>query len=388
MSGVIKLKDNIYNVGVSDNKIDLFEGQYVVKNGMRYNSYLILDDKIALMDTVDKNFTQEWLDNIKEVLNGKEPDYLIIHHMEPDHSANIENFMNQYKKTIIVSSLKAFQMMDNFFHTSFKDRQLVVSENSELDLGNHKLHFMTAPMVHWPEVIVSYEEKDKILFSADAFGKFGKQTTTDNWLDEARRYYIVIVGKYGVQVQNLLKKVSQFDISMICSLHGPALSDNLAYYLNYYNLWSTYKPEEKGLLIAYTSVYGHTKEAVEKLKEELIKSGYHNVEVVDLARSDMSECVAKAFKYSTLVLSTTTYNADIYPFMKEFINHLTERNFSNRKIGLIENGSWAPMANKVMKEMFEKSKNLDFIGEVHIKSALNEDSMNELMNLKEALLNN
>ena len=388
MSGVIKLKDNIYNVGVSDNKIDLFEGQYVVKNGMRYNSYLILDDKIALMDTVDKNFTQEWLDNIKEVLNGKEPDYLIIHHMEPDHSANIENFMNQYKKTIIVSSLKAFQMMDNFFHTSFKDRQLVVSENSELDLGNHKLHFMTAPMVHWPEVIVSYEEKDKILFSADAFGKFGKQTTTDNWLDEARRYYIGIVGKYGVQVQNLLKKVSQFDISMICSLHGPALSDNLAYYLNYYNLWSTYKPEEKGLLIAYTSVYGHTKEAVEKLKEELIKSGYHNVEVVDLARSDMSECVAKAFKYSTLVLSTTTYNADIYPFMKEFINHLTERNFSNRKIGLIENGSWAPMANKVMKEMFEKSKNLDFIGEVHIKSALNEDSMNELMNLKEALLNN
>ena len=356
----MKLPNDIRYIGVNDHKVDLFEGQYIVPNGMSYNSYLILDEKTAVMDTVDANFTHEWLDNIQNVLGDKAPDYLIIQHMEPDHSANIHNFAKLYPATKIVSSAKAFAMMKNFFGTDFADRQIVVGEGSTLSLGKHQLVFVTAPMVHWPEVIVTYDAAEKLLFSADGFGKFGALDVDEPWADEARRYFIGIVGKYGAQVQALLKKAAALDIRTICPLHGPVLSENLGYYLNLYNTWSGYQPEEEGIVLAYTSVYGNTKKAVMQLAEKLAAKGCPKVVVHDLARCDMALAVADAFRYSKLVLATTTYNADIFPFMREFINHLTERNFANRTVGLIENGSWAPLAAKIMKGLLEKCKNLIF----------------------------
>ena len=367
-------KDVVY-VGVNDHDIDLFEGQYVVPNGMAYNSYVILDEKTAVMDTVDAAFTHEWMDNVQSALGGRKPDYLIVQHMEPDHSANIANFVKAYPDVKIVSSQKAFQMMKNFFGTDYAERQIVVGEGSTLDLGKHKLTFVTAPMVHWPEVIVTYDATDKILFSADGFGKFGALDVEEDWACEARRYYIGIVGKYGVQVQNLLKKAAGLDIQMICPLHGPVLTENLGYYLNLYNTWSSYQPEEEGVVICYTSVYGNTKKAVLRLAEQLKNNGCPKVAINDLARDDMAEAVEDAFRYSKMVLATTTYNADIFPFMKEFIHHLTERNYQNRTVALIENGSWAPMAAKIMKEMLSSSKNLTFAETpVKILSALNEES--------------
>ena len=378
--------NDIKYVGVNDHKIDLFEGQYKVKNGMSYNSYVIMDEKICVMDTVDKNFTHEWLDNLSSLLGKKEPDYLVIQHMEPDHSANILNFMKLYKKTLIVSSAKAFQMMQNFFGTDFSDRQIVIAEGNQLPLGKHTLHFVAAPMVHWPEVMVTYDDYDKVLFSADGFGKFGALDVTEDWADEARRYYIGIVGKYGAQVQSLLKKAANLDIQMICPLHGPVLNSNLGYYLNLYDIWSSYRVEQEGICICYTSVYGHTKEAVLKLEAKLKAKGAPKVEVYDLARMDMAKAVDSAFKFGKIVLATTTYNADIYPFMKEFINHLTERNFQNRKIALMENGTWAPLAAKTMKQMLENSKNLTFYENVvHIKSALNEESLGQIDKLVEEM---
>lgn len=371
--------NDIKYVGVNDHQVDLFEGQYVVKNGMSYNSYVILDEKIAVMDTVDAHFTHEWLDNLQEVLNGRTPDYLIIQHMEPDHSANIVNFMKVYKNTTVVASAKAFAMMKQFFGTDFEEQRIVIKEGDTLSLGKHELSFVAAPMVHWPEVMVTYDSYDKALFSADGFGKFGALDVEDDWTDEARRYYIGIVGKYGAQVQNLLKKASALDIQMICPLHGPVLKENLSYYLGLYNTWSSYAVEQEGIVIAYTSIYGHTKRAVELLAEELRSKGCPKVIVRDLARCDMSEAVADAFCYGKLVLATTTYNADIYPFMKEFIEHLTERNFQNRRVALIENGSWAPLAVKVMTQMLSSCKNLTFTDTtVHIKSALDEDSTAQL----------
>ncbi|MCR5231019.1 MAG: flavin reductase [Acholeplasmatales bacterium] len=373
------ITNDIKYVGVNDHKIDLFEGQYKVKNGMSYNSYVIMDEKICVMDTVDKNFTHEWLDNLASLLGKKEPDYLVIQHMEPDHSANILNFMNLYKNTLIVSSAKAFSMMQNFFGTDFSDRQIVIAEGNQLPLGKHTLHFVAAPMVHWPEVMVTYDDYDKVLFSADGFGKFGALDVTEDWVDEARRYYIGIVGKYGVQVQALLKKAANLDIQMICPLHGPVLNSNLEYYLNLYDIWSSYRVEQEGICICYTSVYGHTKEAVLKLEAKLKAKGAPKVEVYDLARCDMAKAVDAAFKFGKIVLATTTYNADIYPFMKEFINHLTERNFQNRKIALMENGTWAPLAAKCMKQMLENSKNLSFYQNVvHIKSAINQDTLEQM----------
>ncbi len=370
---------DIKYVGVNDHKIDLFEGQYVVPNGISYNSYVILDEKVAVMDTVDANFTHEWLDNIQNVLNGRTPDYLVVHHMEPDHSANICNFMKTYPNALIVSSMKAFNMMTNFFGTAFEDRRVVVNEGDTLSLGKHVLTFVAAPMVHWPEVMVSYDSLDKVLFSADGFGKFGALDVEEDWACEARRYYIGIVGKYGVQVQSLLKKASTLDIQIICPLHGPVLTENLGYYLGLYNTWSSYQPEEEGILICYTSVYGNTKKAVLELEEKLKANGAPKVVVNDLARCDMAEAVEDAFRYSKLVLATTTYNADIFPFMREFINHLTERNYQNRTVAFIENGSWGPVATKVMKEMFAKSKNLTFAeNNVRILSALNDESTNQL----------
>lgn len=370
---------DIKYVGVNDHKIDLFEGQYIVPNGISYNSYVILDEKVAVMDTVDANFTHEWLDNIQNVLNGRTPDYLVVHHMEPDHSANICNFMKTYPNALIVSSMKAFNMMTNFFGTAFEDRRVVVNEGDTLSLGKHVLTFVAAPMVHWPEVMVSYDSLDKVLFSADGFGKFGALDVEEDWACEARRYYIGIVGKYGVQVQSLLKKASTLDIQIICPLHGPVLSENLGYYLGLYNTWSSYQPEEEGILICYTSVYGNTKKAVLELEEKLKANGAPKVVVNDLARCDMAEAVEDAFRYSKLVLATTTYNADIFPFMREFINHLTERNYQNRTVAFIENGSWGPVATKVMKEMFAKSKNLTFAeNNVRILSALNDESTNQL----------
>ena len=380
------ISNDVKYVGVNDKKIDLFEGQYVVPNGMAYNSYVILDQKIAVMDTVDANFTHEWLDNVQHALNGKEPDYLVVQHMEPDHSANILNFAKVYKNAKIVASSKAFIMMKNFFGTDFEDRRVVVGEGDILDLGKHKLTFVTAPMVHWPEVIVTYDSTDKILFSADGFGKFGALDVEEDWACEARRYYIGIVGKYGAQVQALLKKASTLDIQTICPLHGPVLNENLGYYLNLYDIWSSYQPEEEGVVIAYTSVYGNTKKAVELLAEKLKVSGCPKVVVNDLARCDMAEAVEDAFRYSKIVLATTTYNADIFPFMKEFIHHLTERNFQNRTVAFIENGSWAPMATKVMKDMFANSKNLTFAESgVRILSALNEDSLKQIDDLASEL---
>ena len=382
----MKITNDIKYIGVNDRKVDLFEGQYVVPNGMSYNSYVILDEKIAVMDTVDANFTHEWLDNLQNALNGKSPDYLIVQHMEPDHSANIANFTKNYPNAKIVSSAKAFAMMKNFFGTDFSDKQIVVGEGSTLSLGRHDLTFVTAPMVHWPEVIVTYDSTDKVLFSADGFGKFGALDADEDWACEARRYYIGIVGKYGAQVQALLKKAAGLDIEIICPLHGPILTENLGYYLGLYNTWSSYQPEEEGIVIAYTSVYGNTKKAVMQLAEKLKANGCPKVVVNDLARCDMAEAVEDAFRYSKLVLATTTYNAEIFPFMREFINHLTERNFSNRTVGLIENGSWAPLAAKVMRGMLEKCKNLTYTDTtVKILSALNEESSSALNALAEEL---
>ena len=382
------ISNDIKYIGVNDHKVDLFEGQYVVPNGMSYNSYAIIDEKIAIMDTVDIGFTHEWLDNLQNALGDRKPDYLIVQHMEPDHSANIMNFVKIYPDAKIVSSQKAFAMMKNFFGTDFEDKQIVVGEGSTLSLGKHTLTFVTAPMVHWPEVIVTYDSYDKVLFSADGFGKFGALDVEEDWACEARRYYIGIVGKYGAQVQNLLKKASTLDIATICPLHGPILKENLSYYIGLYNTWSSYQPEEEGIVIAYTSVYGNTKKAVMQLADMLKANGCPKVVVNDLARCDMAEAVEDAFRYSKIVLATTTYNAEIFPFMREFINHLIERNFSNRTVAFIENGSWAPLAAKIMKAMLEKCKNLTFAeNTVKILSALNEESNTQLTALANELCN-
>ena len=371
----MKITKDIRYVGVNDHQVDLFEGQYVVPNGMSYNSYVILDEKVAVMDTVDRNFTHQWLDNLQTVLDGRKPDYLVIQHMEPDHSANIMNFLKVYPEATVVSSAKAFTMMKQFFGDDFEGRRIVVGEGDTLNLGKHTLAFVAAPMVHWPEVIVTYDTCDKVLFSADGFGKFGALDISEDWADEARRYYIGIVGKYGPQVQALLKKAAGLDISIICPLHGPVLTENLGYYINLYDIWSSYRVESEGIVVAYTSVYGHTKAAVELLAQKLREKGCPKVVVHDLARCDMAKAVEDAFRYGKLVLATTTYNADIFPFMKEFIHHLTERNYRNRTIGLVENGTWAPLAAKVMTKMFEGCKNLTFTDTtVRILSALNEDS--------------
>ena len=375
----MNITNDIRYVGVNDHRIDLFEGQYVVPNGMAYNSYVILDEKIAVMDTVDAAFTHEWLDNLDSVLGGRAPDYLIVQHMEPDHSANIANFVKAYPSSKIVSSQKAFNMMKQFFGTDFSEKQVVVGDGSTLSLGKHTLTFVTAPMVHWPEVIVTYDSFDKVLFSADGFGKFGALDVNEDWACEARRYYIGIVGKYGVQVQNLLKKAAGLEIEKICPLHGPVLTENLGYYLNLYNTWSSYEPEDEGIVIAYTSVYGNTRRAVLQLEEKLRARGCPKVVVHDLARTDMAEAVEDAFRYSKLVLATTTYNAEIFPFMREFINHLTERNYQKRTVALMENGSWAPMAARVMRGLLEKCKNITFTDTtVKILSALDEESSAQL----------
>ena len=380
------ITNDIKYVGVNDHEIDLFEGQYTVPNGMSYNSYVILDEKVAVLDTVDARFTHAWLDNIQNTLDGRVPDYLIIQHMEPDHSANIVNFIKAYPDVKIVSSSKSFTMMKQFFGKDFSDRQIVVGEGDTLNLGTHTLSFVAAPMVHWPEVIVTYDSHDKILFSADGFGKFGALDADEDWACEARRYYIGIVGKYGVQVQNLLKKASSLDIEKICPLHGPVLSENLAYYINLYNTWSSYQPEEEGIVIAYTSVYGNTKKAVVKLADKLRAKGCPKVVINDLARCDMAEAVEDAFRYSKIVFATTTYNAEIFPFMREFINHLTERGFKNRTVAFVENGSWAPLAAKVMREMLSKCKNLtEAETTVRIMSALNDESMAQLDALSDEL---
>ena len=371
----MKITNDICYVGVNDHQVDLFEGQYVVPNGMAYNSYVILDEKVAVMDTVDRNFTHQWLDNIQNTLAGRKPDYLVIQHMEPDHSANIANFLKVYPDTIVVSSAKAFTMMKQFFGDDYADRRVIVGEGDTLCLGKHTLAFVTAPMVHWPEVIVTYDTTDKVLFSADGFGKFGALDVEEDWACEARRYYIGIVGKYGPQVQALLKKAAGLDISIICPLHGPILTENLGYYINLYDIWSSYRVESEGIVVAYTSVYGHTKAAVDLLVQKLQTKGCPKVVVHDLARTDMAEAVEDAFRYGKLVLATTTYNADIFPFMKEFIHHLTERNFQNRTIALVENGTWSPLAAKVMRGMFDGCKNLTFTDTtVRLLSALNDDS--------------
>ena len=369
------ITEDIKYLGVNDHQVDLFEGQYVVPNGMSYNSYAILDEKIAIMDTVDKNFLHPWLDNIQNTLGDRKPDYLIVQHMEPDHSANIANFLELYPEATVVSSAKAFAMMQNFFGTDYAERRIIVGEGSTLSLGKHTLAFVTAPMVHWPEVIVTYDVLDKVLFSADGFGKFGALDVDEPWDCEARRYFIGIVGKYGAQVQALLKKAATLDISIICPLHGPVLKENLGHYINKYDIWSSYQVESEGVVIAYTSIYGNTKAAVELLEQKLIEKGCPKVVVHDLARTDMAEAVEDAFRYGKLVLATTTYNAEIFPFMRTYIHHLTERNFQNRTVGLIENGSWAPLAAKVMRGMFEKSKNITFTDTtVKILSALSDES--------------
>ncbi len=385
----MNITNDIKYIGVNDRNIDLFEGQYKVPNGMCYNSYIINDDKIAVVDTVDAKFTHEWMNNIQNALGTDTPDYLIVQHMEPDHSANIAIFMNAYPNTTVVSSAKAFAMMKNFFGTEYEDRRLIVGEGSVLELGKHTLTFVTAPMVHWPEVIVTYDSYDKVLFSADGFGKFGAYDAKEEWADEARRYYIGIVGKYGAQVQALLKKAAGLDIEIICPLHGPVLTENLGYYIDLYGKWSSYTPESDGIVIAYTSVYGNTKRAVDILGEKLAANGCPNVVIHDLARTDMSLAVADAFRYSKLVLATTTYNADIFPFMREFIEHLTERNYKDRTVAFIENGSWAPMAAKIMKSLFEKSKDLTFAeNEVTVRSALSDESREKLNSLVEELTTN
>ena len=384
----MNITKDIKYIGVNDHKIDLFEGQYIVPNGMAYNSYAIIDEKIAIMDSVDAAFTNEWLGNIQNALGERQPDYLVVQHMEPDHSANIANFLSAYPSAAVVASARAFTMMQNFFGTDYAERRIVVGEGDVLDLGEHKLTFVTAPMVHWPEVIMTYDSTDKILFSADAFGKFGALDIEEEWACEARRYYIGIVGKYGAQVQAVLKKAAGLDISIICPLHGPVLTENLGYYIDLYNTWSSYQPEEEGIVIAYTSIYGNTQKAVMLLAEQLRAKGCPKVVVNDLARCDMAEAVEDAFRYSKIVLATTTYNGDIFPFMRSFIDHLTERNFSNRTVAFIENGSWAPMATKTMKGMLEKSKNLTYTeSTVKIVSALQEESSTQLEALANELCN-
>ena len=382
----MEITKDIRYVGVNDHDVDLFEGQYVVPNGMAYNSYVILDEKIAVMDTVDARFGQEWLDQIGALLGDRHPDYLIVQHMEPDHSANIAKFMEHYQDTTVVSSAKAFAMMKQFFGTDYADRQVVIKEGDTLCLGKHTLAFVAAPMVHWPEVMETYDTCDKVLFSADGFGKFGALDVDEDWAYEARRYYIGIVGKFGVQVQNLLKKAATLDIQIICPLHGPVLTENLGYYLNLYNTWSSYQPEEDGVVIAYTSVYGHTKEAVDLLADKLRAKGCPNVILHDLARADMAEAVEDAFRYSKLILATITYNAGIFPFMRDFIEHLTDRNYQNRTVAFMENGSWAPTAAKGMKALLENSKKLTFAeNTVRILSALSEDSRGQIEALADEL---
>ena len=380
------ITSDIRYIGVNDHEVDLFEGQYVVPNGMSYNSYAILDEKIAIMDTVDKNFTAHWLANLEQTLEGRKPDYLVVQHMEPDHSANIANFLAAYPEAIVVSSAKAFAMMKNFFGDDYAQRRIVVGEGDTLTLGKHTLTFVTAPMVHWPEVIVTYDSYDKVLFSADGFGKFGALDVEEDWACEARRYYIGIVGKYGVPVQNLLKKAATLDIAAICPLHGPVLTENLGYYINLYDIWSSYKVESEGVVIAYTSVYGHTKAAVELLAKKLEEKGCPKVTVNDLARCDMAEAVEDAFRYGKIVLATTTYNGEIFPFMREFINHLTERGWQNRTVGMIENGSWLPTAAKVMTKLLESSKNLTFTrNNVKILSAMTPENEAQIEALAEEL---
>ena len=380
------ITDDIRYIGVNDHQVDLFEGQYVVPNGIAYNSYVILDEKIAVMDTVDQNFTQPWFDNLAAVLGERRPDYLIVQHMEPDHAANVDKFLTLYPDAVVVASAKAFSMMKGFFGTDYAERRMVVGEGDTLSLGRHSLTFVTAPMVHWPEVIVTYDSCDKVLFSADGFGKFGALDVEEPWEDEARRYYIGIVGKYGPQVQALLKKAATLDIRKICPLHGPVLTENLGHYLNLYDIWSSYRPESEGIVIAYTSVYGNTKAAVELLAEQLKARGAANVVVHDLARCDMAAAVADAFRFSKLVLATTTYNADIFPQMKTYLHALTERSFRNRTVGLIENGSWAPMAAKIMKNILSESKDLRFADTtVRIRSALNDESRAQIEELADEL---
>ena len=376
---------DIRYIGVNDHQVDLFEGQYDVPNGMAYNSYVIMDQKIAVMDTVDQNFGQEWLANLEKELNGRKPDYLVVQHMEPDHSANIDVFLTKYPEATVVSSAKAFTMMKQFFGTDYADRRIVVGEMDTLSLGEHTLTFVTAPMVHWPEVIVTYDSYDKVLFSADGFGKFGALDVEEDWACEARRYYIGIVGKYGAQVQALLKKAAALDIAIICPLHGPVLTENLGYYINLYDIWSSYRVESEGVVVAYTSIYGNTKKAAVLLAEKLEAKGV-KVALTDLARDDMHEAVEDAFRYGKLVLATTTYNGDIFPFMKEYIHHLTERNYQNRTVAFIENGSWAPMAARIMKKMLEGSKNLTYTDTtVKIFSAMNEQNVAEIDALVEEL---
>lgn len=382
----MNITTDIRYIGVNDHKIDLFEGQYDVPNGMAYNSYVILDEKVAVMDTVDRNFTHEWLDNLAAALGGRKPDYLVVQHMEPDHSANIANFMSLYPDATVVASAKAFQMMQNFFGCDYADRRVIVKEHDTLALGKHTLTFVAAPMVHWPEVLMTYDSTDKVLFSADGFGKFGALDIEEDWACEARRYYFGIVGKYGAQVQAVLKKAAGLDIQIICPLHGPVLTENLGYYIGLYDTWSSYGTETEGIAVFYTSVYGNTRRAAEKLAEELKANGCPKVALNDLAREDMAECVEDAFRYGKIVLATTTYNAEIFPFMRIFIEELTERNFSNRTVGLIENGTWAPQAEKVMKKMLEGCKNLTFAeNTVHIKSALNEESNQQITALAEEM---
>ena len=381
------ITNDIKFIGVNDHQVDLFEGQYIVPNGMSYNSYAILDEKTAIMDAVDANFVEEWLDNVKAVLEGREPDYLVVHHMEPDHSAGIAEFLKVYPKAVVVSSAKAFAMMKNYFGTDYADRRIVVAEGDKLNLGKHELTFVAAPMVHWPEVMVSYDSCDKVLFSADGFGKFGALDVEEDWACEARRYYIGIVGKYGAQVQALLKKAAALDIAIICPLHGPVVTENLGYYINLYDIWSSYGVESEGVMIAYTSVYGNTKKAVELLEKKLLEKGCPKVVVNDLARCDMAEAVEDAFRYGKIVLATTTYNGGIFPFMNDFIHHLTDHNFQNRTIGLMENGSWAPVAAKVMRKQLETSKNLTFTDTtVKILSALDENSAAQIEDLAEELM--
>lgn len=382
----MKITQDIYYIGVNDHKVDLFEGQYVVPNGMAYNSYAIVDEKIAILDTVDAEFGEEWMNNIRQLLGDQTPNYLIIHHMEPDHSANIFRFTKEFPESVIVSSAKAFTMMQNFFGTDFSDRRIIVGEGDTLSLGRHTLTFVTAPMVHWPEVIMSYDSVDKVLFSADGFGKFGALDADEEWIDEARRYYIGIVGKYGAQVQSVLKKAAALDIQKICSLHGPVLDNNIASYIELYNKWSSYTPEDNGVLIAYASIYGNTRNAALKLCE-MLKSRGAQAEVVDLARSDMSDATAKAFQHKNLVLASSTYNADVFPPMRKFINHITERNYQNRTVAIIENGSWAPMAAKVIRGMLEKCKNLTFTETtVTVRSAVNDETVITLEKLADELL--
>ena len=382
----MKITDTIKYVGVNDHKVDLFEGQYPVANGMAYNSYVILDEKIAVMDTVDANFTHEWLDNLEQVLDGRKPDYLIVQHMEPDHAANVANFLKVYPDTTVVANVKTFQMIYNFFGLTLEGQKLEVTNGGTLSLGNHQLTFVFAPMVHWPEVMVTYDSTDKVLFSADGFGKFGALDVEEDWDDEARRYFIGIVGKYGAQVQSLLKVAATLDIRIICPLHGSVLSEDLGHYIGLYDTWSSYTPEEEGIVIAYTSVYGHTKKAVDLLADKLRSKGCPKVVVYDLARDDMSLALSDAFRYSKLILATTTYNASIYPFMHDYISRLVEHNFQNRTVGLIENGSWAPLAAKVMREMMAKCKKINWLDTtVKILSAINQKNQDQLESMADEL---